>query len=63
MKTRRKATAAATGPLSVALTMWAITGTLNAPELALALTGLLNAVVVYETPNAEMRCRGLVREL
>jgi len=32
--------------------MYLLTGTLNAPELALALTGLLNAVAVYEVPNA-----------
>ena len=53
MKTRRKAIAAGAVPVAVGLTMWAITGTLNAPEFALGLTGLLNAAVVYETPNAE----------
>ena len=38
---------------AVAVTMYLVTGTLNAPEFALALTGLLNAVVVYEVPNTE----------
>lgn len=36
-----------------AVIMYLVTGTLDAPELALALTGMLNAVVVYEVPNAE----------
>lgn len=53
MKGYRKAVVAATIPVIVALILWAMTGTLNAPEFALALTGLLNAVAVYETPNAQ----------
>jgi len=53
LNARRKAIAAGAVPVAVALTMWAITGTLNAPEFALALTGLLNAVAVYEVPNAK----------
>ncbi len=53
MKSKRKAIAAAAVPLAVALILWRMTGTLNAPEFALALTGLLNAVAVYEVPNAE----------
>jgi len=52
MKGYRKAVVAAAIPVVVGLLMWYATGTLNAPELALALTGLLNAVAVYEVPNA-----------
>ena len=52
MKGYRKAVVAALIPVVVALILWAMTGTLNAPEFALALTGLLNAVAVYEVPNA-----------
>lgn len=55
MKGYRKAVVAAAVPLAVSAVMWAITGTLNAPEFALALTGLLNAAAVYETPNAPVR--------
>lgn len=40
-------------PVLVALAMWEVTGTLNAPEFAVALTGLLNAAAVYEVPNGE----------
>lgn len=49
----RKSIAAALPPLIVALTLWMITGEINAPELSVALTGLLTAVLVYEVPNAE----------
>ena len=52
MQTYRKAVLAAVIPVLVALVMWRLSGELNAPEFALALTGLLNAVAVYEVPNA-----------
>ena len=52
MKAYRKAVVAAAIPAIVAVIMYLVTGTLNAPEFALALTGLLNAVAVYEVPNA-----------
>ena len=52
MKAYRKAVVAAAIPVVVAVTMYLVTATLNAPEFALALTGLLNALAVYEVSNA-----------
>ncbi len=53
MRTYRKAVVAAAIPVVVAVIMYLVTDTLNAPELALAPAGLLNALVVYEVSNAE----------
>ena len=52
MNQSRKAVAAAAVPVIAALSMWAATGTLNAPELSTALSGLLTAALVYLVPNA-----------
>lgn len=52
IKSYRKSVVAGAVPLVVAFAMWRLTGNLNTPEFALALTGFLNAVAVYETPNA-----------
>lgn len=46
-----KAIAAAAVPVFLALILWAVTGTLNEPELATALSGLLAALIVYFVPN------------
>lgn len=58
MKSYRKSVVAGAVPLAVAVAMWGLTGTLNAPEFALALTGFLNAAAVYETPNAPEETEG-----
>ena len=54
MERYAKAIAALAVPVFSSLLLWASTGTLNVPELALGLAGLFAGVVVYLVPNNEI---------
>lgn len=55
LATRRKALAPAIAQLTGAAVLWAVSGELNAPEIALGVSALVTALIVERVPNAPVR--------